>query len=166
MNLSGHQWTHNRVSLHGLVKDAGWHSGSFGQVTVSLRFLFFLCVSCYPPSNPKLASSSKDPLEKGRAAHSSILAWRIPQTEESDGVQSMGSQRVRHNWSSLACSHHSMYCTPSMDNCVPLSAGRWARSSREDTSPPWLCERPHSAGRCPSTTAAPQLSKLQETFLL
>ena len=40
----------------------------------------------------------EDPLEKGTATHSSILAWRIPQTEESGGLQSMGSQRVGHNW--------------------------------------------------------------------
>ena len=35
------------------------------------------------------------PLEKGMAAHSSILAWRIPWTEESGGLQSMGCQRDR-----------------------------------------------------------------------
>ena len=39
----------------------------------------------------------EDPLEKGTATHSSILAWRIPRTEESGGLQSMGSQRVGHN---------------------------------------------------------------------
>ena len=39
----------------------------------------------------------KDPLEKEMATHSSILAWRIPWTEEPDDLQSMGSQRVRHN---------------------------------------------------------------------
>ena len=38
----------------------------------------------------------EDPLEKGKATHSSILAWRIPWTEKSDRLQSMGSQRVRH----------------------------------------------------------------------
>ena len=37
-------------------------------------------------------------LEKGMATHSSVLAWRIPWTEELVGLQSMGSQRVRHNW--------------------------------------------------------------------
>ena len=36
----------------------------------------------------------EDPLEKGMAAASSVLAWRIPQTEEPGGLQSMGSQRV------------------------------------------------------------------------
>jgi len=39
----------------------------------------------------------EDPLEKGMATHFSILAWRIPWTEESGRLQSMGSQRVRHN---------------------------------------------------------------------
>ena len=38
----------------------------------------------------------KDPLEKEMATHSSILAWRIPWTEEPGGLQSMGSQRVGH----------------------------------------------------------------------
>ena len=37
----------------------------------------------------------EDPLEKGMSTHFSILVWRIPQTEESGGLRSMGSQRVR-----------------------------------------------------------------------
>ena len=39
----------------------------------------------------------EDPLEKGMATHSSILAWRIPWTEESGGLQPTGSHRVRHD---------------------------------------------------------------------
>ena len=39
----------------------------------------------------------EDLLEKGMATHSSILAWRIPWTEEPGGLQSMGSQRVGHD---------------------------------------------------------------------
>ena len=39
----------------------------------------------------------EDPLKKEMAIHSSILAWRIPWMEEPGGLQSMGSQRVRHN---------------------------------------------------------------------
>ena len=38
-----------------------------------------------------------DPLEKGMATHSSILAWRIPWTEKLAGLQSMGSKRVGHD---------------------------------------------------------------------
>ena len=39
------------------------------------------------------------------ATHSSILAWRTPWTEEPGGLQSMRSQRVRHDWSAWACTH-------------------------------------------------------------
>ena len=42
--------------------------------------------------------SREAPLQKGMATHSSILVWRIPWTEESGGLQSMGSWRVRHDW--------------------------------------------------------------------
>ena len=41
----------------------------------------------------------EDPLEKEVATHSSILAWSIPWTEEPGGLQSMGSQRLKHDWS-------------------------------------------------------------------
>ena len=47
----------------------------------------------------------EDPLEEGMATHSSILAWIIPWTEEPGRLQSLGSQRVRHNWSDLARMH-------------------------------------------------------------
>ena len=40
----------------------------------------------------------EDPLEKEMAIHSSSIAWKIPWTEEPDRLQSMGSQRVRHDW--------------------------------------------------------------------
>ena len=39
----------------------------------------------------------EDPLEKGMATHSSILAWRIPWTERPGGLQPMGSQNIRHD---------------------------------------------------------------------
>ena len=44
----------------------------------------------------------EDPLEEEMATHSSILAWRVPRMEESGGLQSTGSQRVRHDWSDSA----------------------------------------------------------------
>ena len=56
-----------------------------------------------PPANTGdsrdagLILGGKDPLEEGMAAHSSILAWRIPWTEEPSGLQSIGSQRVGHD---------------------------------------------------------------------
>ena len=44
-----------------------------------------------------LIPGQEDPLEKEMETHSSILAWKIPWTEEPGQLQSMGSQRVRHN---------------------------------------------------------------------
>ena len=54
-----------------------------------------------PSANPEMQETRvqslgrEDPLEKEVATHSSVLAWRIPWTEEPGGQQSMGSQRVR-----------------------------------------------------------------------
>ena len=45
-----------------------------------------------------LSMGQEDPLEKGIATRSSTLAWEIPWTEEPGRLQSMGSQRVRHDW--------------------------------------------------------------------
>ena len=47
------------------------------------------------------------PLEKGMATHSSILAWRMPWTEEPGGLQSIGSHRVRYDQSDLT---HTSFC--------------------------------------------------------
>ena len=46
---------------------------------------------------PVQSLGQDDPLEKGMATHSSILAWRISWTEEPGGLQSMGSQGVGHD---------------------------------------------------------------------
>ena len=53
-----------------------------------------------PPAKQEARIQSlswEDPLEEEMATHSSTLAWEIPQTEEPGGLQSMGSQRVRHD---------------------------------------------------------------------
>ena len=50
----------------------------------------------------------EDPLEKEMATHCSILAWRIPWTEEPGGLQSMWSQRVGHDGETSQISH--MWC--------------------------------------------------------
>ena len=56
-------------------------------------------------------------MEKEMATHSSVLAWRIPGTGEPGGLPSMGSHRVRHDWSDLAaavCTHQSQPPNPSL----------------------------------------------------
>ena len=47
-------------------------------------------------SKESACNEGQDALEKGMATHSSIVAWRIPWTEEPGGLQSIGSQRVGH----------------------------------------------------------------------
>ena len=44
-----------------------------------------------------LITGWEDPLEEGMTTHSNVLAWEIPRTEERNGLQSTGSQRVRHD---------------------------------------------------------------------
>ena len=57
----------------------------------------------------------RDPLEEGKETHSSILAWRIPWTEEPGGIQSMGLQTVRHDW----VTNHSTQAPTGVSWCPP-----------------------------------------------
>ena len=72
-------------------------------------FLFFLIPKGFPdgsvvknllamPETQVQFLGQEDPLEKGVATHSSILAWRIPWIEEPGRLQSIRSQRFRHDW--------------------------------------------------------------------
>ena len=89
----------------------------FLRLTISIScktWLFgFLAIGHWPPGASLVTQRIKrlpamqetrvqylgweDPLEKEMATHSSILAWRIPWTEEPGGLYSMGSQRVGHD---------------------------------------------------------------------
>ena len=89
------------------------HSLLYNWVT-----LFFCAMSCFVGTSvvaqmvknlPAMQETHvqslgwEDPLEKGMTPHSGTLAWRIPRTEEPGGLQSMGSQRVRHDWVTKHC---------------------------------------------------------------
>ena len=85
------------------VAELGFRPGAQGV----LRPLFYVCIVLFRPPAVKnlpavqetrvLSLGWEDPLEKGMTIHSSTLAWRIPWTEEPGGLQSTGSQRVRHD---------------------------------------------------------------------
>ena len=64
-----------------------------------MAFLMAQMVKSLPAVQETLVRSlgQEDALEKEMATHSSILAWKIPWTEEPDELRSMGSQRVRHD---------------------------------------------------------------------
>ena len=102
------------------------HSGKSIHSFTVLYLRFHTCIfwlpwwlrSKNPPANAGDVQETWVPslgweglLEKEMATHSSILAWRIPWTEEPGGLQSMGSQRVRHNWSDWTHTHTSAYST-------------------------------------------------------
>ena len=67
----------------------------------------------------------EDPLEKEMATHSSILAWRVPWTEEPGWLPTVGSQRVEHNWVTNTLTFILIwtwiYILASLSNSVPLS---------------------------------------------
>ena len=64
-------------------------------------------------------------LEKEMANHSSVLAWRIPWTEEPGGPWAMGSQRVGHNWSGWAFTHELIFS----EELIYSSSREWKKAS-------------------------------------
>ena len=79
----------------------------------------------------------ENPLKEGMATHSSILAWRIPWTEEPGGLQFIGSQRVGHDWSDLAIMHDHSHPFRSF-YLLLLPAIRFYRSLLNLFYPLWL----------------------------
>src|SRR5574341_43590 len=75
-------------------------------------------------------------LEKDLATHSSILAWRIPGTEEPGGLPSMGSHRIGHDCSDLAAEAEETFETRSLCHrgSHMLSSQAWALSLRQASS--------------------------------
>ena len=107
------------------------NADSFRRVYSVVLILWFwqtpkwCCCCCWPITDHTSSTKSfknKDSfrplLEKEMATHSSVLAWKIPWTEESGRLQSIGSHRVGHDWSDLAHTYHT---------CVPQGepASKW-----------------------------------------
>ena len=84
----------------------------------------------------------EDSLEKGMATHSSILAWRIPWTEEPGRLQSMGSQKVRHDWATFTFT------------CCP-EAGAGSSSRHLLQHLPQLSKQPHPRSHPPQGSPQP-----------
>ena len=94
----------NKVSLYVQIGFTVWN---MIMTTLKFKFIFFflkgasLVAHMVKNNLPAMRETwvqflgLEDPLEKGKATHSSILAWRIPGREEPGGLQSMGLQRVR-----------------------------------------------------------------------
>ena len=83
-----------RAAVHGVAKSWTWLSNwtELSNIIMHLKLSFHSrIIHSYLVSLTLL-------LEKAMAPHSSTLAWKIPWTEESGGLQSMGPQRVGHDW--------------------------------------------------------------------
>ena len=84
----------------------------------------------------------EDHLEKEMAIHSSILAWRLPWTEEPGGLQFIGSQRVRYNWSNSECSQlptnqqgtEVLSPTPQMNWILPMITERTLKLAHDEVT--------------------------------
>ena len=105
------------AAVHGAAKSRTWLS-YWTELTNCYVCLIRVGASLLPQTvkNPPAKQETwvrfldwEDLLEKGMATHSSILAWRIPWTEEPGGLQSMSCQRVRHNWATKHESRGSMW---------------------------------------------------------
>ena len=105
------------AAVHGVAKSRTWLS-NLTELTNCYVCLIRVGASLVPQTvkNPPAKQETwvwsldwEDPLEKGIATHSSILARRIPWTEEPGGLQSMSCQRVRHNWATKHESRGSMW---------------------------------------------------------
>ena len=109
--------------------------------------------------------SREDPLEKGMATDSSILAWRISWTEETGGLQSMGSHRVGHSCVTNTSTLHffpwrlgfhmpSWLSTSPGHPCILLTFTAHPTSAVSITMQPWHCARQFSL---PGTPTPPHL---------
>ena len=103
------------VSTYTYEQEKGEEDGArlFSLVTLEIRITtFFNHLYCeYRICKRRVWSlGQEDFLEEEMATHSSILAWRTPWTEEPGRLQSMGSQRVRQDWSDLAHSTVNTTC--------------------------------------------------------
>ena len=90
--------------IHALLSSLFLFSSSRQRRVKQKYFMYWVSQVAHTVKNPPAiletwvpSLGQEDPLDDGMATHSSILAWRIPQREENDGLQSMGSERVGHN---------------------------------------------------------------------
>ena len=89
----------------------------------------------------------EDPWEEGTATHSSIFVWRIPWTEEPSGLRSIGSQRVGHDWSDLACTH-ALWVRILLVGMLLLIRWTPQGTERDQAEIPWWSWGPRSGSSC------------------
>ena len=89
-----------------------------------------ILVHCAVQETWVLSLCQEDPLEKGMATHSSILAWEILWTEEPGRLQSMGLQRIGHDWVTKHIAHHHLPSHPLRPGSCLQRKPLWSHSQR------------------------------------
>ena len=114
------------------------------ELTESLLLSFAFLVSQMMKNLPAMQETRVRSLEKGMATHSSILAWRILWAEEPGWLQSMGSQRIRHDWARYCAKYFpdiSPFNSHSLIRLVllffPLSSGETEAQEKTNNLPSW-----------------------------
>ena len=133
-----HIYTHVHTHTHKLYSLVFWHSHLLMWVCVCVCVYTYTWASQValaiknPPANCRRCKNhvfspwvGKIPLEESTATHSSLLAQRIPWTEETGGLQSIGSQWARHNWSNFACIYIHSYTYVCVCVCIKRERERW-----------------------------------------
>ena len=124
-----------------------WYFHCLGEIIHIGTSLVAQTVQCLPTMWETQVRSlgQEDPLEKEMATHSSTLAWKIPWTEEPGGLQSMGSQRVGHDWVTKLSNFH-IYTAYTLENTQKFLFwwmdvwidGGWAGCFHPRYQLPWL----------------------------
>ena len=116
--------THNQNSLHNISSFSPCYS-VFSITYEMWTSLVAQMMKCLPTvRETRVPSLSwEDPLEKEMATHSSTLAWKIPWMEEHGRLQSVGSQRVGHDWAT-SLNYEIMYVRPRIRAFVPRRKNR------------------------------------------
>ena len=110
-----------------ISEPTGW-----GRKVSGLTYCICMQVALVEKDPPADAGDLRDTglgWEKGMAAHSSFVAWRITLTEKPGGLQSMGSWRTGHDWSNLACMH--AHIVPSCSHFFFFSGSSVVRNLRK-----------------------------------
>ena len=97
----GLSWRGNGLREEQILEHSTLNTAQCKHLLLSIRgasLVTQMVKSACNVGDPVQSLRREDPLQKGMAAHSSILAWKYPWTEEHGGLQSMGSQTVGHNW--------------------------------------------------------------------
>jgi len=93
------------------IRNKKWYTHSYNRRTSYVAPVLWTCLPMQETQETRVRFlGQEDPMEEGMETHSSILAWRIPWTEEPGRLQSMGSQRVTQDWSDLAHNTAELSC--------------------------------------------------------